>query len=227
VLEASALDVEALRGLALSEMRLGNLARGLEVMRRVIELEPRHAEALTWMAQMLFDDGRSEEALAFVERARDADPFLPRPWYLLGQILVDLGRDKDAHVAQLRYQEIDAASQSLRSVEGRLRYEPHDVGLLSRLVELHSTVGNVPKTREALARLLRERPEDVGMRIHALDVLEKLGDAEGASTAARALEEVGVDDAQAWKRLEAYYARVRNRVKQVEAGERYKRLKPD
>jgi predicted Zn-dependent protease len=94
-----------------------------------------------------------------------------------------------------------------------------------KIVELHRKAGDIPRTRTALAHVLAERPTDVALRILALDVLEDLHDEDGARVAAKSLESVGADDASAWKRLEEYYARLKDLQNQLRAGERYRRLR--
>lgn len=218
-------EIEAVRGLALSYMRLGDGTKALELLAQVVHVDPNHADAWAWQAQILFDAGRSDEALAAAARARDIEPHEPRNWFLLGRILLELGREDEGRAAQARYSELQEIAQEIRSVETRLEYRPHQLPLLLRLVELHRKSGDVPRTRTALARVLAERPADVDLRIFTLDVLEDMGDADGARVAARTLETVCRDDAAAWKRLEAYYARLKDLQSQLRAGERYRRLK--
>jgi len=227
VLAAAPKDAEATRGLALANMRLGDNDKALALLKHALELDPKLDEAWTWTAQILLDQDDVKAALEAVQHARDIAPFEPRPWFLLGQILLELGRENEGLGARARFDELTAAAQEVRSLENRLLYDPHQPLLYGRLVEIHRATGNIPKAREALARLLRERPDDVSLRIYALDVLMKLGDLEGAKLAATVLEHKGADDAEAWKHLELYYASVKERVKQLQAGERYRRLKRD
>lgn len=224
VLAVAPQEVEALRGLALSRLRLGEPERALELLRKVTELEPAHAEAWAWIAQVEFDLERTEEALAACERARDLDPYEPRPWFLLARILHELGRADEAAIAEARHGELAAAVQEIRSVEGKLEYAPWDASLWTRLVVLRRSIGDLAGLQRAIARLAAVRPDDVPSRILALDCLEALGAADAAQRAAAALAEVGAEDADAWKRLEVYHARRGDRAKQLEAGERYRRL---
>lgn len=225
VLAAEPGETEAWRGLALSEMHLGDAKAALEHLERVLELDPRHADAWAWKAELLFQAERGEEALAAAERSRDLDRWQPRAWFLLGRILLDAGKEKEGLAAQERYRELSAASEQVRSIENHLEYSPHDMPFLLRLVEVHRSTGNVPAARAALARLVAERPGDVDLRIFALDVLEGLGDAEGARTAAAAMKQRCADEWRAWERLERYYARSGDRLEQARAGEKARRLK--
>lgn len=218
-------DVEARRGLALARMRLGGTDEALVELERVLARKPDHADAQTWKAQLLYDLGRSEEALAAAKRAAELDPFEPKPWYLLGQIQIDLGHDDDATAARARFETLARASTEIRSLEALLLTEPHLIGPQRRLIEIHTEIGDAKTVRERLARLLGERPKDVGLRIFALDTWVALKDDDAARAAALELEREGADEAEAWKRLEAYWASVRDRVRQVQASERYLRLK--
>jgi predicted Zn-dependent protease len=218
-------ETEAWRGLALSEMHLGDPKAALEHLERVLALDPGHADAWAWKAELLFQADRGEDALAAAERSRDLDRWHPRAWFLLGRILLDEGKEKEGLAAQERYRELYAASEQVRSIESHLEYSPHDMPFLVRLVEVHRSTGNVTAARSALARLVAERPGDVELRIFALDVLEGLGDAEGARTAAAAMKQRCADEWRAWDRLERYYARSGDRLEQARAGEKARRLK--
>ena len=224
VLAASPDAIEALRGLALTRMRLGDAKKCLELLDRVLALDPRHAEAWTWRAQVLYDQERSEDALAAAERARDLVPWQPRPWFLLGRILGDLGRDEDAAKAEARCRELSLADQEIRSLDNRLEYQPDDAALLVRLVELRRTTGNVPGARQALARLVKTKPADIELRILALDVLEGMGDVEGAKLAARAIEQQGPSERKAWERLERFYGRIKDSAGEARAAAKVRAL---
>jgi tetratricopeptide (TPR) repeat protein len=225
VLAAAPKETEAWRGLALAEMHLGDSKVALDHLERALELDPGHADAWAWKAELLFQADRTEEALAAAEKSRDLDRWQPRAWFLLGRILLEMGKEKDGLAAQERYRELSAAAERSRSIESHLEYSPHDLPFLVRLVELHRSTGNVPAARTALARLVAERPSDVDLRIFALDVLEGLADAEGARTAATAMKQRCADQWKAWQRLERYYARAGDRLEQMRAGEKARRLK--
>jgi tetratricopeptide (TPR) repeat protein len=224
VLEAAPDDVEARRGLAVSLLRLGEAERARGELARVLEREPQHSEAWTWMAEAEWDLGRTEEALRAAQRARDLRPFAPRPWFLLAQSLGELGREEEARPARERFLLLSRADQAIRGLEAELELDPHDLSRRRALAELLRSVGDVAGVRKNLALAVRESPADVSLRIWALDALDALGDREGAQSAARELERVGAESVAAWRRLEAWYARIGDRARQLEAGERWRRL---
>lgn len=224
VLAAEPSDVEARRGHALTHARLGHTERALELLRALVELDPEHGNAHAWIAQLCFDADRLDEALAAALRARELEPFEPRPWFLVAKILFDLGRDEEAEAAHARFRLLAQVDQETRALEARLLYDPRQPGTMSRLVELHRSTGNHDALRGALLRWLRIAPSDVGLRIHVLDLLTEIGDAQGAAEAAQALAVVGAEDPAAWRRLAEHYALTRQRKKQVDAELRHAEL---
>jgi len=220
-------SVEAMRGLALTHYRLGDSEAALEHLSKVLELDDQHAEAFQWRAQILYEEERSEEALEAAIQARDLDRYSPRPWYLLWQIHLDLGNTKDAAAAQREWQRVDSLAQQVRSLKGQLLYRPGDYGLAMNLASLQRELGDINGVRQAFNIAIVSRPAEVtelSLRIHILDVLFELNDKQGAAQAAAALGEICADEAEAWKRLQIYYARVGNSQMQVRAGELYLRL---
>ncbi len=217
-------EVEALRGHALALLRLGEAQAALAELERVLELDPRHAEAWEWKAQILFDEERLEAALAAAQRAREIDPFSARGWFLCGRAAAELGRDEEARTANRRFQELSALAGELRQVEGELLYQPRDLALLERRASLRARSGDRVRTREDLARLYSAAPASLDVRCFGLDLLGSLGDLEAGEQLALELERLAARDASAWKHLEQYYARAQQRAKQLEAGERYRRL---
>lgn len=225
VLAVSPDDVEARRGLALAHSKLGEPARALVLLRDVVAREPKHLEAWTWIAQILFDDENGKEALEAATKARDLDPFQPRPWFLLARIQSELGDETASKAAQQRFEMLSNADQEVRRLETRLEYDPRDLASLVELARIHRSTGDVARAKSALARAVELAPNERELRVFALDVLEGLGDARGARAAAEELERRFEDDPAVWQRLEHFYAKLRDRPNQVRAGERYRRLK--
>ncbi|MCY2960440.1 MAG: tetratricopeptide repeat protein [Planctomycetota bacterium] len=223
VLAAAPADVEALRGRALARYRLGDVAGALADLTRVLEREPEHADAWTWKSQVLLDLDQADAARAAAEKARDLAPWSPRPWFALSAALTDLGLEKEARAARERFQLLSSSDQEIRRLEAHLEHEPGDFRARRDLVNAQAEVGDRRSVRLNLARLLAERPEDAALRIFALDICDRIGDVEAGRLAARDLERVGADSAAAWKRLEAWYGARRDRAKQIEAGERWRR----
>lgn len=227
VLEVRPKMVEALRGYALTHLRLGDPEEALVLLDRVLELDPAHADARTWRAQVLFDEERLEDALEEALRARDQDPHEPRPWFLLSQIHFDLGHEEEGEEARSRFLALDRVDQELRVLEGRLLLEPRQPQLVQRVVWLHRELGDVRRTRASLRRLCALERDSFESQVFALDVLEGMGDGPGAAAAAAALEARHPEVPETWKRLQEYFGRIGERMKQVQAAERYLRLQTE
>ncbi len=82
--------------------------------KKAIELDPNNATAVAWYAQMLSFLGRSDEALAMVERAIDIDPVTPMVEDVRFAILESAGRfDEGLKIAEERFN-FDKQNQTAR-----------------------------------------------------------------------------------------------------------------
>ncbi|HIG11030.1 MAG TPA: tetratricopeptide repeat protein [Planctomycetes bacterium] len=218
-------SVEALRGKGLAEMRLGQTSAALTTLARVLKLDPRHANAQTWIAQILFDEERAPEALKAAQRGRDLDPFEPRAWFLLSQIHYDLGQNEEGDGARKRFDELSLIAQELRAAEARLLYDPRQPAVYAELVALNRRAGNGVRARHWMVRWIQTAPQDVDLRLQALDLALWMGDDPGAAACAEALWTLAGDSLAVWQRLARYHAGRRDRIKQVAAEEQVARLK--
>lgn len=225
VVAAAPQSVEAWRGLGLAHMRLGDDAHALECLKKALELKPDHAEALSWYAQLLFDQGHGEEALVPATKARDRAPFEPRNWFLLGQIYGDLGRDSEAKAARERFTELNRIEQSVRAQEGLLLHDPRATEPLRRLVLLQQQAGNLPEVRQALKRLIALTPTELTGYALALQAFHALNDAEGAKAAASEIEKRFATNPDAWQALSDYYAATGDSDRAKKAAEKVRTLR--
>lgn len=214
-------------GLALCALRLGETGRALELLDGVLAAEPDHAEAMRWKAHALFEEERTEEALPVAARARDLAPHEPEPWFLLARIHAELGEEEESAAARARFDELSRLDQEIRRLEASLELDPRQPESLALLARLRASAGDVDGTRSTLQRLLGLLPRDVEAGVFALDLLVELGDEEGAAVAAKALATNCAGEAEAWFRLERYYARLRDRQRQIQAGSRARQLEAE
>lgn len=227
VLGADATSVEALRGYALSHMRLGHLERALELFDACLAKSPEHLEVLFWRGQTLFDLGRIEDARAAAEAARELDPFDPRAWFLLSQVHFEVGEDEAAAAAETRFSELNLHAQKVRTLEGLLLYEPRRVDLWRRLFDVERSAGNTAGAIEALQGSLRALPQDLDVRLFALQSFSDLGERARSMEIAGTIERDFAEEPDAWLALRDFYGSLGDRVRQVRAGERYLRLGGD
>lgn len=227
VIAAGTSSPGAVRGLALSLWRLGEAERALELLDSILAADADHVETLVWKAQLLYENESFARALHLAERAASLAPHEPRPLFLQSRCLFELEREDEAEAVRERWEELDRLTQEVRRLEGRLPFEPEPYGLAIELAQVCTRTLDLETARDALAVAERTRPASVGVvdfRLFALDVLWEIGDRDGAVVAAQALRLDGEDSARAWKRLELFYAQMRDRPRQIEAGERWRRL---
>ena len=208
VLAPSPSSPEALRGLALCELRLGNPKRAVDLLNQVIELRPDHADAHAWLAQILFDEGSASAALPHAERARDLEPWEPRPWFLLSRVYDELDRKQEAEAARERFETNSRIEQQVRQQEGLLLHDPARADLWRELIALRRSGGNREAVREALPHLAALAPLEPSTALFLVDAFEWLGEKERAKGAARRAESVAGSDKATWRWLADFYRRV-------------------
>jgi tetratricopeptide (TPR) repeat protein len=174
-------------------MRLGDESLALDLLGEIVARDPQHDEAEFWIGRILYDQGKSLEARVHAERARELNPFEPGPWYLVSQVLFDLGQDEAARSALERWRVLTRASDELRTLRGTLRVEPRRFDLWRRVLVLEESIGNA---------------------------LWRAGDLAGAKAWAREREQACGSELACWQRLERHFAALRDRVNQVRARER-------
>jgi len=208
VLAASPSSPEAVRGLALSEMRLGNSKRATELLNKVLELRPDHADAHAWLAQILYDEGETAAALPHAERARDLEPWEPRPWFLLSHIYAESDRQADADQAQQRFESTSRIAQQILQQQGLLLHDPAKVDTWRELIALQRSVGNREEVRDALPHLVALGTSEPRTALMIVDMYEWLGDKERAKLTARTAEILAGADKQSWLWLADFYRRI-------------------
>ena len=220
-------STEAIRGRALANLRLGRYDEARAGLARVLEVDPDHVEALCELADLNHGEGELELARTQAERARDLAPWEPRPWFLLTRLLFELGLEDESSQAQERWRELDALTQSIRSLEGRLSYGEDRYSIAMQLTDLYRRTGDTEGARRALDVVIDSIPpeiESLDVYLFALDTFLELGDREAAYSAASAIETTFADRMEAWRALERFYASQRDRERQIKAAERALRL---
>ena len=106
-LETENLSNQVLRRQARAAVESGDVAAGIDLFRRYLELEPDDPIVHHDLGQALLLEGRVDEGLAELRRAVEIDPSNRRHHVQLGAALVDLGRPAEAVEAYRRAHEID------------------------------------------------------------------------------------------------------------------------
>jgi len=211
------------RGLALAQYRLGEEDVALELFEDLLARELEVSESHYWLGRIHYDGGEPEKARPHAAALVELQPFDNRAWYLWMQVLYDLGEDEAAREAEVRWREIDRATQELRRIDAQLALEPERFDLLLRKVEVNRELGNLEGVRATVPKMLRVTPHDVdGVALHgfAIDLLMGMGDREGALWVAGVMETRYAEEKAAWDKLVLLYGVLRMRTDQIRAGRR-------
>ena len=133
--------------------------------RKGLALAPNYAQGYQLYGEWLDSRGRTDQALAMIERARQLDPLAPRSHYYKGLILL------------LRRGESDqAAALFLEALRVNPTYHP----ALTRLGDIEWFRGNLAEAAKLIERAIALDPKAEWMRVHAAGLYLDLGDVAAA-----------------------------------------------
>ncbi len=164
--------------------------------RRALELNPSHALAHVWYANLLSSLGRMDEALREVELARDLDPFSLVVNTNVGWTLAMAGRRDDA-IAQLTrtleidpdypqahfrlgcaYLDVGRIEEGLRELEANVRLSLRSPSSVASLASGYARAGRPEKSRELLKEVLDASAQRYVPPVAVASVYEALGEAD-------------------------------------------------
>ena len=130
--------------LAEAEYALGNVKEAFSASERSAELNPNHAMVLAFRAYYLSDEGKTDQAVAMIDRAIRLNP-RPEPWYynVLGYAYLTAGRYREA----------------IRPLENCIEQLPDYVSCYSYLVPAYMEIGDAEKGRTAAQAVTRLNPD--------------------------------------------------------------------
>lgn len=221
--------VDAVRGLGLSELKLGNEARGIEVLEGLLTLSPDHAAALEALANVRFERGETERALVLARRASELSPFEPKPWFLLTSIYLELEREAEALEAETRWRTVDRLVQDLRRLEADAELAPRELGIVRAIVAKRFELGDLDGASLAamrgLGRVGAASDEALSLACDTADALQDAGAVGGSDRWAERIQSAFEDEEDAWRWAAGYWAERRDRVRQIEAQRRLQELR--
>jgi Flp pilus assembly protein TadD len=110
-------NAEAHRALAYALFYANRLEKAIESAKRALRLDPNNrAVPLQYIGRAHFAMGNFEQAVSFIERARDLNPKVTPHSAMLAAALAHLGRDEEARIALDKYNESWGYSPSVREV---------------------------------------------------------------------------------------------------------------
>lgn len=146
----------------------------------ILALQPRHAKALHMLARILTDEGKSTEALACIEQARQLDPANSAVQSAYGRLLLDAGRLEDALGALQAALNLDAGNfeachflavaflhsgkfaQAESTLRAALLRQPQMPELLDDLGTVLARKADHTGAQAAFEEALRCAPDDLG-----------------------------------------------------------------
>ena len=150
------------RGLALR--RLDRLAEAERQLRRAVEIQPGHADALFNLGTVLTRRGANVEAAAFLRKAAGLQPDNADIRYRLAQVLRDTGEKSGAEEELKIFRDLKARTQ----VESR-------VSVLMRQAELSIEAGDPAAAKELYQQVIRHDPENAEAHANLGVAYEQLG----------------------------------------------------
>ena len=149
---------------AAAHHRAGRLAAAERVYRRILAIDPDHADSLHLLALIAHQTGRSDKALDLIGRAialNDADPELHND---IGGIYHSLGR-------------FDLAVQHCHRA---MALDPHSVTAGLNLARALHAQGDLPRSIAQYRRVLQAMPDSAEGHYNLAVALQDLGDIDGA-----------------------------------------------
>lgn len=163
-------SAHTLAALGRAHQMLGEPDLALGYVNRALALHPDNAAALTYLSELLAEQGRLEEAEGLFARAVRNDPKQPLIRLGYARVLEALGKNREA------------AEQyaTLAALPG----EGDNVGMLMALARLAMKTEDHARAERLLARVLVLKPEDAQARLFLSSTLMALGRLEEAEAAA-------------------------------------------
>jgi Tfp pilus assembly protein PilF len=143
----------------------GDLKGAEYAFRKVIEAEPGYADGWLNAARALIQEGETQAAKPYIEKALELDPKLGRTWFFKGMIEKSDG-------------DYDAALKSLRVVESMY---PRDRVALNQIGRLLFLKRQYAEAIQTLERVCEIDPEDLQMHYTMMLCYRGLGDGEKAA----------------------------------------------
>lgn len=200
---------------ALQTLSAGRPAEAEPLLRRLLQQDPAHPDALAALGQLAAQRRRWPEAQAWFERSLQAKPAQPRVWFACAQVREVQGRPAEAvqafaEAAQRqpdwaapRYQlarllrELGQPAEALAQAQAALALAPADVDTLQLLAMLQEESGQLPAAEVTLGQALQRAPQRAALHHNLAVVLHRQGRHAAALAAHQQARALGLDAADA------------------------------
>jgi tetratricopeptide (TPR) repeat protein len=203
--------IGALFARAFAAHRSGDLGEADRLYRRVLAIDPGHADSLHLLGLTLARSGRGEEAAGLIGKAIAARPDFALAHYNLGNVLRQLGRGEDA----------------VEAYRHAIRLEPNSPAALVNLGVTLRALGRAEEAVDAYRRAIARQPDNADAHYNLGVALRGLGRLEAAADAYRRAVALRPDHADAHGNLGATLLALGRAGEALSACRRRAELEPD
>jgi tetratricopeptide (TPR) repeat protein len=203
--------IGALFARAFAAHRAGDLGEADRLYRRVLAIDPGHADSLHLLGLTLARSGRGEAAAGLIGKAIAARPDFALAHYNLGNVLRQLGRGEDA----------------VEAYRHAIRLEPNSPAALVNLGVTLRALGRAGEAVDAYRRAIARQPDNADAHYNLGVALRGLGRLEAAADAYRRAVALRPDHADAHGNLGATLLALGRAGEALSACQRRAELEPD
>src|SRR5262249_3947507 len=120
---------EALLGLARCRAEQGDTAGAVDLLDRLLSLQPEHAGALAERGKIALDAGSPQDAEGWLRKAARVAPFEHETLYTLRRCLTVNGHTKEAEECRARIRRVEEDRKRLDELRAGIMTAPHDAAL--------------------------------------------------------------------------------------------------
>jgi tetratricopeptide (TPR) repeat protein len=149
---------EALLGLARCRGEQGDIAGAVNLLDRLLSLQPEHAGALAERGKIVLDTGSPQDAEKWLRKAAGVAPFERETLYTLYRCLTGNGHTGEAEECLARIRRIDEDRKRLDELRTAIMTAPHDASLRCEMGLILLRNGQDKEGVRWLQSALREHP---------------------------------------------------------------------
>jgi predicted Zn-dependent protease len=140
------------------------------IVERAVNRYPKSARLNAWMGFEMRQAGRFKEAESYLQKALQADPALPAPYFLMADVLV----------------KTEKYAEALPWLRKAIQLEPGDVEAAIDLSRALMGLGDIAAAVKALESAFRRSPENANLAVELARAYMRAGDQEKARSLAEA-----------------------------------------
>lgn len=203
---------------AMASLNAGDLATAEASLRTCVELNTEHGDALYRLGVLLVDQGRYEEGIVFLDRARVVNPQNLDALYKLGLAYRYTGRPGEAE--QFLFAVIVSVPGHVGALYNlsKIMIQSDNPAAAVSVMEQFRTMSKLRDEIDFTARAVRQNPDNINGRLFLADLYLRTGRTQEALTELLAARERAPRDARIYRSLGTAYRRLgdENRASRAE-----------